>query len=75
MIGYTFSLGPVTYATHKDGTPFTLVEIMREVRGVGQATIYRPDGSVLLPNAGSLYARSNLRRNMRRIPRTGRRLP
>lgn len=57
MAGYTFALGPVEYAAHKDGTPLTLVECWREVEGVGGATIYRPDGTVLLTNAGSLTAR------------------
>ena len=68
-MGYTFSLGPVEYAGWRTGRPFTLADCFREVRGVGQATIYRPDGTVLLANAGALSVRSNLRRHFQRRPR------
>lgn len=59
--GYTFSLGHIDYVSHRDRTQFTLVEIWRELRGVGQARIYRPDGSLLMRDAGSLYRRSRVR--------------
>lgn len=57
MTGYTFSLGPVEYVGYKNGTPFTLLDAWRETRGVGAATIYAPNGRVVLRNAGSLCQR------------------
>lgn len=61
MSGYTFSFGHIEYSGHRDGTPFTLVEAWREVRGVGWARIYRPDGSLLMRDAGSVERRSRVR--------------
>lgn len=68
-VGYTFSLGPVEYVRWAGtGEPFTLVDCLRETRGVGDATIYRPDGTVVLRNAGSLLMRANIRRHFQRRP-------
>jgi hypothetical protein len=70
MIGYTFSLGPVEYCRELGtGRSFTLVECFTTVRGVGQASIYRPDGTVVLRNAGALSVRADLRRHFQRRPR------
>lgn len=66
-VGYTFSLGPVEYTRWLNtGWPFTLVDCFDAVRGVGEATIYRPDGTVVLRNAGSLSVRANIRRHFER---------
>jgi hypothetical protein len=49
---YLIKLGPVTYE-RKGGGGFTLPEAMSEVYGVGQASILRLDGTVVVRNAGS----------------------
>jgi ferric-dicitrate binding protein FerR (iron transport regulator) len=49
---YLIQLGHIVYQ-HKDGSPFTLPEAMREVYGVGQARILRLDGTPAVLNAGS----------------------
>ena len=53
---YEIQLGPVRYVKRGSNVPFSLVEAMREVRGVGQARILRLDGTVVVHNAGSDYA-------------------
>ena len=79
---YTFSLGSQHYERWRDGRPFTLMEAMREVFGVGAATVYRvnPDATltVVVCNAGSSTAivhaptGRTLARRSRPQPRLGR---
>ncbi|MEQ7008383.1 hypothetical protein ABN028_19600 [Actinopolymorpha sp. B17G11] len=73
MTGYTFTLGPMHYIAHRDGTPYRLIDAWREVYGVGGATIYAPNGRVVLRNAGSLAARGNHIRSARTKPARRRR--
>lgn len=56
-MGYTFAFGPQHYECFKDGTPFTLVDCLRETEGVGFARIYSPTGRLVLRDAGSRLAR------------------
>lgn len=65
MTGYTFTIGPMHYVSHRDGTPFTLVDAWLAVRGVAQASIWRPDGSLVLRDAGSMSRRAMLAQNGR----------
>lgn len=53
---YQIKLGPVIYDAFKGGRPFTLLDAMREVHGVGQAAVLRMDGTPVVTNAGSSYA-------------------
>lgn len=56
-VGYQVRLGPVRFDCRRDGAPITLAEAWRETFAVGGATIFRPDGSVLLREAGHLSTR------------------
>lgn len=49
---YLIKLGPVTYE-RRGGGGFTLPEAMRELRGVGHASVLRLDGTTVVRNAGS----------------------
>jgi hypothetical protein len=55
--GYWFTFDRSAYDGWRDGTPFTLPELWREVRGMAGVTISAPTGRVVLANAGSLAAR------------------
>jgi hypothetical protein len=52
---YLIKLGPVTYE-RRGGGGFTLPEAMREVYGVGYASVLREDGTTVVSDAGSSVA-------------------
>lgn len=67
--GYWFTFDRSAYDGWRDGTPFTLPDVWREVRGCAGVTIYAPCGRVVLRDAGALSARwahINRGRNVRR---------
>lgn len=67
---YLIQLGPVVYE-RRGGGGFTLPEALREVYGVGWATILRQDGTVAVADAGSAttlrhVSRAGVRRTVSR---------
>ena len=50
---YLIKLWPGVLYEHRDGRPFTLVEAMREVYGVRDASIVREGGTPVVLGAGS----------------------
>lgn len=50
---YLIKLWPGVIYEHRDGRGFTLVEAMREVYGIGDASIVREDGTPVVLRAGS----------------------
>jgi hypothetical protein len=63
MEGWTIAYGGIRYV--RRGGYGTLPEAWAEVNGVGHATIYRPDGTVYLRDAGAQTVRSNFVRQAR----------
>lgn len=57
VIGYAIQIDHRVYEGWRDGSPFTLAEAWRETYGVGHAAILRPDGTLMLRNAGNVSTR------------------
>lgn len=53
---YSFTIDHVHYDRYRDGTPFTLADCLREVRGVGGARIWCGD-RLVLDRAGEVVGR------------------
>lgn len=53
---YSFTIDGIHYVAYKDGTPFTLADCLREVRGVGNARIWCGD-RLVLDRAGEAVGR------------------
>ena len=53
---YSFTIDHVHYDGYKDGTPFTLADCLREVRGVGGARIWCGE-RLVLDRAGEVVGR------------------
>lgn len=62
--GYSYTIDGIRYV-RKDRRPAGLGEVWAEVYGVGNACIYRPDGSLMLRDAGSVSVRSAFMRQVR----------
>jgi hypothetical protein len=50
---YMFAMGPALYDADRNGRPLSLVACLIAVYGVGQARIYRTDGTLVVDRAGS----------------------
>lgn len=50
---YMVQIGPVIYDRTQKGGPISLVEALREIRGVGDCKVLRTDGTVVVKRAGS----------------------
>jgi hypothetical protein len=63
--GYFYVLDGRAYEPREDRAA-TFPEVWREVRGVRNASIHRPDGSLVLADAGDLSVRGDYVRRARR---------